>query len=123
MSKNCPLCRVSESPSFDALDTDAGLAAVIEHYLDEHPKSEHLQNAVHRTYVDRNCDDCGQSFWAVTRVNTGARGEIIAEAYCPECEQENFVRGLVVANVSPLEYVQRTGDPFEDDLQEEVAEP
>jgi len=104
MSKTCPLCPVSERPGFD-VETDDGMANVLEHYLVNHPESNRIRSIVDNSYIKRNCNDCGASYWTDCHVNGDIRGEILSSAYCPECESKNSFRELVVATVSPSVYV------------------
>lgn len=120
MSKTCPECPLRDAPSW-TVDGDDDLAAILSHYLREHPESERLSDVINGSYVAQVCDDCGSAFWAVASVGQGRdRAEITAEAYCPDCDGEG-VRQLIVATVSPAEYVARHGEPFDDDLNEVLS--
>ena len=112
--KHCPECPVRDSPSFE-LESDEDYAAALEHYLEEHPRSERLKDVVEGHFVNVACSDCDRPFWGPAKVSGG---EIVTEAYCVDCEQKNYVRALVVQTVSAREFVEREGEPLEDPLEE-----
>ena len=119
MSKTCPECSLRDAPTW-SVDGNGDLVDILSHYLREHPESDRLSDVVGGSYVAQVCDDCASGFWAVVSVgHSGDRGEITAEAYCPDCDREG-VRRLMVRTVSPQEYVSRHGEPFEDNLNDKL---
>jgi len=103
------LCRVCGSRV--AEDGDDIALPALRHYLDEHPDHGSLTDILTSTWVQVDCQDCGQAFFSpVSYAGLGCR--IGADAYCPECDGER-VRQLMVQELDAAELVAREVDPAE----------
>lgn len=114
--KRCRECNIRDAPRF-RLDSDDDYIAVLYHYLDEHPDNERFRNVIESTWIETVCDACEQPFFAPMRVS---RDGLHFEAYCPECEAEDWIRPLFVRDVTPEELVEWEAEPSEDDLTRSV---
>jgi len=111
--KRCRACPARDRQVFD-VGADDFQKAAIKHYLNEHPDDEAFRDIVTGSFVERRCDDCGQPFFATVSVSLD--GRIAAEAYCPECDEKELVRPILVVDIPVAEYVEREAEPFENDL-------
>jgi len=106
------LCRVCGSRVAEDAE-DIALPA-LRHYLDEHPQHELLTDILTSTWVQVDCQDCGQAFFAPVSYG-GFAARIGADAYCPECDGEG-VRQLMVQELDAAELVAREVEPSETTL-------
>ena len=106
MTKKCPECSMRESPRWN-MDNDNVVDSVIAHYLDAHPRSDSLIDVVDGTYVERECNDCGELFESECSIGyvRGEKASINAEAYCSDCADDKPIRGVMVVGLTPAEYV------------------
>lgn len=111
----CPECPLGESPTFGPEHID--YSAVLNHFLQEHPDSDLLEDVVNGKYIETVCEDCGRSFFAPVSLNSG---RLHVDVYCPDCEGEELVRRLMVQEITAAEFVKYEADPVEDNLGEKT---
>lgn len=111
--KRCAECEFGHSPTFE-FTGEADYVALLHHYLDEHPNSSIFSDVVESCFVEVECEDCGQPFWSP--VSLTGDGKISAEIYCPDCTEGNPVRRLMGREITPEEFVEKEGEPLEDEL-------
>jgi len=115
--KRCPECNLRDSTWFE-LETDEDYVAVLEHYLDKHPSSERLRDAVQGSYIETVCEDCERPFFSPVSVDHNG---LHIEVYCPDCEGKEMIRRLMAKSITPREFVEYEADPTEDDLGEKTG--
>ncbi len=66
--------------------------AVLDHYLDEHPDSDELEEIVDDVTVERDCSSCGGSFEADASLGfeSGTDAGVFAPSTCPDCQQDGL---------------------------------
>jgi len=106
------LCRVCASRV--AEDGEDIALPALRHYLDEHPQHESLTDILTSTWVQVDCQDCGQAFFSPVSYG-GFEPRIGADAYCPECDGKGF-RQLMVQELDASELVSREVEPSETTL-------
>lgn len=110
--KKCLECGIRESPQFP-LECGEDYVAVLYHYLDEHTDSDVFRDVVENQWIETNCSECEQPFFAPMKL--GHQG-LHCEAFCPECAPKEPVRPLIAREVSPEEFIEHQAVPGEDSL-------
>lgn len=92
--------------------------AALVHWIEEHPESENLRELLTGLWVRVECTGCEQEFFSP--VAYGA-GRIAADAYCPDCIEEDKFRRLYAQDLSPKELLEKEADPTTDELENRYA--
>ena len=97
---------------FEELEPPVTLSA-LKHWLEKHPDDDRLHDVLTATWVQVDCEDCGQAFFSPVSYGIG---RIAAEAYCPDCDEKELIRPMMVQEITAEELFQREIDPVEDSL-------
>lgn len=108
----CGSFSVKDATYFE-LETDEDHAAVLEHYLEEHPESDVLREVIESTWVELDCQECGDTFYSPLKVGEDS---FHAENFCTRCANHfNPVKQLVVRDLDAEEVLEKYVDPMDAD--------
>lgn len=77
---------------------------ILKHYLDNHTDSHEFREFVDTVTVSVDCTECGEYF--ISSVRLYSSGSVGANAYCPECRDDNPLAPLVVNRLTIPELVE-----------------
>lgn len=85
------------------------LADVLDHYLNEHSRSEHFRDVLLEVVVERKCPECGCEFYSDVSVGEYADGSAVvtATSYCSTCTLQEPLHGIFCAEMSGRDVVEK----------------
>lgn len=96
----CGVCR----------DRVVGVVDALQHYLDNHPKSDLLHNTLSDVEVRTECSGCGDTFTASVSVGIDAKEDKAmptVASYCDDCIDSDPFNGMMVKEMAAAEVVDR----------------
>lgn len=84
---------------------DGDRADVLKHYVENHPTSETLSEALELLETQTECSGCGTEFAAVPSVgrDAGVSPRLYLPAFCDDCGEDDRLNSLLVAETTPEE--------------------
>lgn len=89
------------------MSDDSDRAEVLAHYVENHPESETLSEAVELLEARTECSECGTEFVATPSVGrgTGETPRLYLPAVCDDCADDDPLNSLLVDETAPTEVV------------------
>lgn len=110
----CVECGAIRNATRFDLDDEEDFVAVLDHFLEEHPRLETFREVVESTWVRVDCQQCDSEFYSPVKVGSEV---FLAESFCSECANHfNAVKQLVVRDLSAEDVLERHVDPTETDV-------
>jgi len=101
--KKCKLC----AKRFAVYDPSEW-GHVLDHYASEHPESDLIERVVRDACIRSVCDGCDTEFVGDLRF---CEDHLAVDAYCEDCIEEDYIRGLVVDPIPGKLAVDRSVEP------------